>query len=121
MLVHDLTAAGWKVYAGCTSRAVLKSFDAVGFAQRGAARAKEAPAGEVGRVVPLLLDVTNLETVTAAAARIGADHPETGLFALVHTAVSMQGGMAEWLSPEQFRRTSEVRPCAPRPPICWQR
>lgn len=59
----------------------------------------------VPNVTPLRMDVTRQEEVDAAVARIGAEHPEKGLYALVNNAggfgwdrVDLVGWMlADWL------------------------
>jgi NAD(P)-dependent dehydrogenase (short-subunit alcohol dehydrogenase family) len=85
-----LDAAGWRVFAG-----VRREEDAEGL--RGAGS---------DRLVPLIVDVTDAEQVTAAAERVGAE--PGGLDGLVNNAGVAIPGPLETLPLDDFRRQVEV-------------
>lgn len=87
-----LDAAGWRVFAG-----VRKEDDA-------------AALGEAGsqRLVPLMLDVTDLDQIAAAAERIDGDVGEGGLHGLVNNAGIAVPGPLETLPIDDFKRQIEV-------------
>jgi NAD(P)-dependent dehydrogenase (short-subunit alcohol dehydrogenase family) len=89
--VERLDAAGWRVFAG-----VRRQEDADSLSQAGS-----------GRVVPLILDVTDAEQIAAAAKRIASDS-EDGLDGLVNNAGIAVPGPLETLPLEDFRRQVEV-------------
>ncbi len=86
-----LDGAGWKVFAG-----VRREEDAE--ALRGAGS---------GRLMPLMLDVTEAEQIAAAAATVEAE-TEGGLDGLVNNAGAAIPGPLETLAMDDFRRQIEV-------------
>jgi NAD(P)-dependent dehydrogenase (short-subunit alcohol dehydrogenase family) len=86
-----LDRAGWKVFAG-----VRKQTDAEALGAAGSERLQ-----------PLLLDVTDVEQIAAAAERVSAD-AQSGLHGLVNNAGIAIPGPLETLSIEDFRRQIEV-------------
>ncbi|HYJ20859.1 MAG TPA: SDR family NAD(P)-dependent oxidoreductase [Solirubrobacterales bacterium] len=86
-----LDAGGWRVFAG-----VRKQEDADALSQAGS-----------GRVVPLILDITDSEQIAAAAARVEAE-AEGGLDGLVNNAGVAIPGPLETLAIDDFRRQIEV-------------
>lgn len=67
-LARALAERGWPVYAACLT-------------DKGAAALAAVP-----NVAAVRMDVTRQEEVDAAVARIAAEHPEKGLYALVNNA-----------------------------------
>jgi hypothetical protein len=65
--------------------------------------------GRGGRLIPIRLDTTSPITIKGAAARIAADHPETGLFALINGAMQAHAGPVEWLQARDIQKVMEVR------------
>jgi NAD(P)-dependent dehydrogenase (short-subunit alcohol dehydrogenase family) len=93
-----LAKAGWTVLAGVRRK------------EDGERLAGEAPAG---RIEPLLLDVTDLEQVRLAAARVselggGGESSPGRLDALVNNAGIGFGGPLELISPEDLRTQFDV-------------
>ncbi|HSS03556.1 MAG TPA: SDR family NAD(P)-dependent oxidoreductase [Solirubrobacterales bacterium] len=87
-----LDAAGWRVFAG-----VRKEADAESLHQACS-----------GRLMPLMLDVTDAEQIAAAAERIGKEVGEGGLDGLVNNAGIAMPGPLEVLPIDDFRRQVEV-------------
>jgi NAD(P)-dependent dehydrogenase (short-subunit alcohol dehydrogenase family) len=83
---------GWEVFAG-----VRRDEDG-----------SRLEAGSSGRLVALRLDVTDEDSVEAAAAKIGAKVGALGLTALVNNAGIALGGPVEYLAIEDWRRQFEV-------------
>jgi NAD(P)-dependent dehydrogenase (short-subunit alcohol dehydrogenase family) len=88
--VERLAADGWRVFAGVRSETDAESVGAV-----------------PGEVVPLRLDVTDADSIAAAAERVGA---ESGgrLDGLVNNAGIAVGGALETVPPEDLRRILDV-------------
>jgi NAD(P)-dependent dehydrogenase (short-subunit alcohol dehydrogenase family) len=87
-----LDAAGWRVFAG-----VRREEDAAALRKAGS-----------GRLVPLLLDVTDAGQIAAAAARIGEVVGEAGLDGLVNNAGVSLPSPLETMPIDDFRRQIEV-------------
>ena len=87
-----LDGKGWRVFAG-----VRREEDAASMREAGS-----------GRLVPLMLDVTDARQIEAAARRIGAEVGEAGLDGLVNNAGIGVPGPLETLPVEDFRRQIEV-------------
>jgi NAD(P)-dependent dehydrogenase (short-subunit alcohol dehydrogenase family) len=83
---------GWEVFAG-----VRRPEDG-----------KELEAKATGRLRPLLLDVTDLPSVEAAADQIAGVVGDAGLTAVVNNAGIAVGGPVEYITVEQWRRQFEV-------------
>jgi NAD(P)-dependent dehydrogenase (short-subunit alcohol dehydrogenase family) len=83
-----LDAAGWRVFAG-----VRKEEDAASLREAGS-----------GRLVPLLLDVTDPDRIAAAAEQVGAAVGSVGLDGLVNNAGIAVPGPLETLPVEDFER-----------------
>jgi NAD(P)-dependent dehydrogenase (short-subunit alcohol dehydrogenase family) len=86
-----LDGSGWRVFAG-----VRKDEDAVRLAAAGS-----------GRLVPLIVDVTDAGSVAAAAERVAADSP-AGLDGLVNNAGVAYTGPLEFVPLDQLRHQLEV-------------
>jgi NAD(P)-dependent dehydrogenase (short-subunit alcohol dehydrogenase family) len=93
-----LARSGWTVLAGVRQE------------RAGEELVDESGAG--GRVIPVMLDVTDASQIAQAAARVeeaGAQHGRSdGLDALVNNAGIGVGGPLEILAPEELRRQLEV-------------
>jgi NAD(P)-dependent dehydrogenase (short-subunit alcohol dehydrogenase family) len=87
-----LDAAGWRVFAG-----VRREADAEDLGKAGS-----------GRLVPLMLDVTDPAQIAAARESIGADPGGRGLDGLVNNAGVAIPGPLEALPIKDFRRQIEV-------------
>lgn len=87
-----LDAEGWRVFAG-----VRRGEDA-----------ESLRAAASGRLVPLMLDVTDDEQIAGAADRIGEAVGEAGLDGLVNNAGIAVPGPLEALPVDDFRRQIEV-------------
>ena len=87
-----LDVAGWRVFAG-----VRKEEDAASLRDAGSER-----------LVPLILDVTDVAQIVAAAERIGTEVGSAGLDGLVNNAGIAVPGPLETLPIEDFRRQIEV-------------
>jgi NAD(P)-dependent dehydrogenase (short-subunit alcohol dehydrogenase family) len=87
-----LAAEGWTVLAGVRDQAAGESL------------ASEAPAG---RIVPVMLDVTDPEQIARAAALV-RERSAAGLDALVNNAGIGIGGPLELVSAEDLRRQFDV-------------
>ena len=110
--VERLARDGWRVFAGArdgTAGANGAVDQAPGEGPRGAATASGSGAGEV---VPLALDVTDADQVSAAVEAISS---QTGgvLHGVVHNAGIPIGGALEEVEAEQLRRIFEVNVFAP--------
>ncbi len=91
-----LAKAGWTVFAGVRND------------EAGARLAGEAPAG---RVLPLILDVTDFQQIKEAAGRVAelGDGPAPGrLDALVNNAGVGYGGPLELIHPDDLRKQFDV-------------
>ena len=88
----DLDGRGFRVFAGARKPAD---------SQRLAEQAS-------GRLVPLLIDVTEPESIRAAVETIGAAVGESGLAGLVNNAGIVVPGPLELVSHDRFRRQLEV-------------
>ncbi len=84
----QLEEAGFRVFAG-----VRKEADARALAE----------AGAHGRIVPVLVDVTDGKSVAAAAERVSAEVGEDGLWGLVNNAGICVSAPLECVSPERLR------------------
>ena len=91
--VLRLAGAGWTVFAGVRDPAAGESLvqDAVG-----------------GKVVPLILDVTDATQIAEARERVQQETGEAGLDALVNNAGIGIGGPLELVPPEDLRRQFDV-------------
>jgi len=87
-----LVAAGWRVFAGVRQEAAADSLREAGSE----------------RLMPLMLDVTNGEQISAAAGRIGAEVGESGLDGLVNNAGVAVPGPLETLPIDDFKRQIAV-------------
>ncbi len=87
-----LDAAGWRVFAG-----VRKEDDAASLREAGSER-----------IVPLMLDVTDADQISAAADRIAAEVGDGGLDGLVNNAGIAVPGPLETLPIGDFKRQIEV-------------
>jgi NAD(P)-dependent dehydrogenase (short-subunit alcohol dehydrogenase family) len=110
--VERLARDGWRVFAGLrdgTAGANGAADSAPAEAPRGAAT---ATAGGAGEVVPLALDVTDADQVSAAVESISS---QTGgvLHGVVHNAGIPIGGALEEVEADQLRRIFEVNVIAP--------
>jgi NAD(P)-dependent dehydrogenase (short-subunit alcohol dehydrogenase family) len=83
---------GWEVFAG-----VRRPEDG-----------KELEARATGRLRSLLLDVTDLPSVEAAAVEMAAAVGQSGLTAVVNNAGIAVGGPVEYITVDQWRRQFEV-------------
>ena len=89
-----LCRLGWRVFAG-----VRRSVD--GEALRAKATQRE-------RLIPVLLDVTDGETIAKVASQVGEAVGERGLDGLVNNAGIVVAGPIEFMPIEEFRRQLEV-------------
>ena len=87
-----LNSRGWRVFAGVRSGADAEALSAVGS----------------GRVVPVMLDVTEGEQIAAAAQQIAAELDGRGLDGLVNNAGVAIPGPLETMPIEEVRRQVEV-------------
>jgi NAD(P)-dependent dehydrogenase (short-subunit alcohol dehydrogenase family) len=87
-----LARAGFHVYAG------------VRRVEDGTALARAAGSG----ISAVLLDVTDVESIARAAARIDAEHAAAGLWGVVNNAGVAVGGPLEFLPLDELRRQLEV-------------
>jgi NAD(P)-dependent dehydrogenase (short-subunit alcohol dehydrogenase family) len=87
-----LDAAGWRVFAG-----VRKEEDAASLREAGSERLE-----------PLMLDVTDMDQITAAAARIGDEIGEAGLDGLVNNAGVAMPSPLETLPIDDFKRQIDI-------------
>jgi NAD(P)-dependent dehydrogenase (short-subunit alcohol dehydrogenase family) len=87
-----LAGKGWRVFAG-----VRKEEDAASLRAAGSER-----------LAPLMLDVTDVGQISAAAERIGTEVGEAGLDGLVNNAGIAVPGPLETLPVDDFRRQVEV-------------
>ncbi len=95
--VRRMSGAGWRVFAG-----VRRSADGDALV-----------AGSGGLVVPVLLDVTNAESITQASAFVHGHLDGGGLAGLVNNAGIGVTGPLEYLSPDALRRQFEVNVFGP--------
>lgn len=68
-----------------------------------------------GKLIPLRLDTSSTVTIKGVVARIAADSPTSGLFALVNCAMVVHAGAVDWLQARDIQHVMEVRDLA----ICW--
>jgi NAD(P)-dependent dehydrogenase (short-subunit alcohol dehydrogenase family) len=87
-----LDSAGWNVFAG-----VRREADADALREAGS-----------GRLVPLMLDVTDADQIASAGERVESETGETGLDGLVNNAGIGVPGPLETIPMEDFRRQVEV-------------
>lgn len=89
---EHLDRRGWRVFAGVRKEADAASLRAAGS----------------GRLVPLMLDVTDAGQIAAAAEQVGAEVGESGLDGLVNNAGVAVPGPLETLPIDDFKRQIEV-------------
>ena len=90
--VLDLASRGMRVYAGV----------------RRVEDGEKLVAQAEGDVLPVILDVTDQESIKGAAARIGEEMGDSGLAGLVNNAGILVSAPLEFVSADQFRRQFEV-------------
>ena len=87
-----LAREGWHVFAG-----VRKAVDA-----------ERLRAGAQGRIEPVMLDVTDADSIREMVARVGTSVGDAGLHGLVNNAGIATGGVLESLPLDDLRRILEV-------------
>jgi NAD(P)-dependent dehydrogenase (short-subunit alcohol dehydrogenase family) len=109
-------AAGRAVVITGTSsglgRACALHLDQLGFqvfaGVRQQAHGEELLAASTGRMVPLLIDVTDEKSVRAAAETVAGEAGDGGLWGLVNNAGIVIPSPLEWLEPERLRQQLET-------------
>lgn len=96
-LVERLADAGFAVYAGARSESGLKAASSISAA----------------RVVPIALDITDGESIAAAAQRLAQDLGGRGLAGLINMAGIIVEGPLELIPVANFRRQFEVNVVGP--------
>lgn len=133
-LVQQLVEEGWVVYGSTMTQAGMETLKQLAAAlekkkdhpgegqgassppsrPRKGRQGRDSPtavldASGKGRLVPLLLDVTDPVSIRDAVARIEAECPRAGLHALVTAEATGQSGLCEWLTPQHFHDNIQVR------------
>jgi NADP-dependent 3-hydroxy acid dehydrogenase YdfG len=89
-----LVRKGWKVYAGCLT-------------PQGMAALQTKTAGSAGTMVAVPMDVTKQADIDRVVKKINDECPKK-LFAVVNNAGVGRGGLVDWTSLDEYRKTLEV-------------